>query len=77
VHYIKIDVDELPELSQELGIRAMPTFIHFENGEKAGSFMGAHLRELEKFADKVGAAKAAEAKNDTVAAAANPENTDF
>lgn len=39
--FIKIDVDELPELSQELGIRAMPTFILFKNNEKVEEVVGA------------------------------------
>jgi len=41
-HFIKIDVDELPDLAQELGIRAMPTFIIFKNGEKVGEVVGAN-----------------------------------
>ncbi|KAJ4289511.1 thioredoxin trx1 [Collariella sp. IMI 366227] len=28
------DVDAVPELAQELGIRAMPTFVFFKDGEK-------------------------------------------
>jgi thioredoxin 1 len=33
VFFAKIDVDELPDLSKELGIKAMPTFVVFKNGE--------------------------------------------
>ncbi|OLN98073.1 Thioredoxin-1 [Colletotrichum chlorophyti] len=56
IHFVKIDVDEVPELSQELGIRAMPTFILFENGEKAQEIVGANppalLQAITKFAEK-------------------------
>ncbi|KAL2177716.1 thioredoxin-like protein [Thermothelomyces heterothallicus CBS 202.75] len=41
IHFAKFDVDQLPDLAQELGIRAMPTFIVFKDGEKADSFTGA------------------------------------
>ncbi|KAK8042445.1 Thioredoxin [Apiospora phragmitis] len=42
VFFAKIDVDELPEVSQELGIRAMPTFMLFKDGEKAEELVGAN-----------------------------------
>ncbi|KAH6608400.1 thioredoxin domain-containing [Trichoderma cornu-damae] len=42
VHFVKFDVDELPELSQQLGIRAMPTFLFFKNGEKVDEMIGAN-----------------------------------
>ncbi|KAI1779651.1 thioredoxin domain-containing protein [Hypoxylon cercidicola] len=35
IFFAKIDVDDLPELSQELGITAMPTFMIFKDGEMA------------------------------------------
>ncbi|RFU28245.1 hypothetical protein B7463_g8078, partial [Scytalidium lignicola] len=41
-YFIKIDVDELPDLAQELGIRAMPTFIFFKDGEKVSEVVGAN-----------------------------------
>ncbi|KAI1809800.1 thioredoxin-like protein [Poronia punctata] len=33
VFFAKIDVDELPQLSQKLGITAMPTFVAFKDGK--------------------------------------------
>ncbi|KAF9874662.1 ankyrin repeat protein [Colletotrichum karsti] len=42
LYFVKIDVDEVPDLSQDLGIRAMPTFIIFKNGEKAQEIVGAN-----------------------------------
>jgi thioredoxin 1 len=41
VEFYKVDVDEAPDVAQELGIRAMPTFIFFKNGEKVDEVMGA------------------------------------
>ena len=46
IFFAKIDVDELPELSQELGIRAMPTFMLFKDGEKAEELVGANPNAL-------------------------------
>ncbi|RYP16334.1 hypothetical protein DL765_005184 [Monosporascus sp. GIB2] len=46
IFFAKIDVDELPELSQELGIRAMPTFMLFKDGEKADELVGANPNAL-------------------------------
>jgi thioredoxin 1 len=37
-----VDVDEVPDVAQELGIRAMPTFIIFKGGEKVGEVVGAN-----------------------------------
>ncbi|KAK1988851.1 thioredoxin [Colletotrichum cereale] len=55
LHFIKIDVDEVPDVSQELGIRAMPTFLLFKKGEKDGEVVGANPPALkaaiEKFAE--------------------------
>ncbi|KAK1241143.1 hypothetical protein MKX08_001117 [Trichoderma sp. CBMAI-0020] len=52
VHFVKFDVDELPELSQELGIRAMPTFLFYKDGQKVDELVGANppmlLQNLKK-----------------------------
>ncbi|KAF2838928.1 Cop c 2-like protein [Patellaria atrata CBS 101060] len=45
--FLKIDVDELPDVAQELGIRAMPTFLLFKNGEKVEEIVGANPKALE------------------------------
>ncbi|KFY92166.1 hypothetical protein V498_05125 [Pseudogymnoascus sp. VKM F-4517 (FW-2822)] len=39
-HFIKVDVDEVPAVAQELGVRAMPTFILFKNGVKFKEVVG-------------------------------------
>ena len=45
-HFIQIDVDDLSEVAQELGIRAMPTFKVFKDGEPFDSLIGAHPGKL-------------------------------
>ncbi|KAG9007828.1 hypothetical protein FRB95_011999 [Tulasnella sp. JGI-2019a] len=44
----KIDVDTQSEISQECGIRAMPTFMAFKNGQKVKDMMGANPPALEQ-----------------------------
>jgi len=48
VKFYKIDVDEVPDVAQELGIRAMPTFLLFKNGDKLGEVVGANPHALEE-----------------------------
>lgn len=50
--FYKIDVDEVPDVAQELGIRAMPTFILFKNGEKVAEVVGANKKALEAAIEK-------------------------
>lgn len=45
--FYKIDVDEVPDVAQELGIRAMPTFLFFMDGEQLDEVVGANRRKLE------------------------------
>jgi len=51
-HFIKLDVDEVPDVAQELGIRAMPTFIIFKNGEKSAEIVGANPQALRAAIEK-------------------------
>jgi thioredoxin 1 len=44
---LKVDVDELSEVAQEYGIRAMPTFLIFKDGEKVEEVVGADPTKLE------------------------------
>ncbi|PCD27846.1 hypothetical protein FGRA07_02985 [Fusarium graminearum] len=48
VFFAKVDVDEAEDISQEYGIRAMPTFIAFKNGEKSDEVVGADPSKLER-----------------------------
>ncbi|KAI0778936.1 thioredoxin [Trametes elegans] len=41
VEFYKVDVDEAQDIAQEVGVRAMPTFAAFKNGQKLGETVGA------------------------------------
>ncbi len=56
VHFVKLDVDEVPDVAQELGIRAMPTFLIFKDGEKFDSVLGVNPRGLVDVIEKAIAA---------------------
>lgn len=45
--FYKLDVDECPDVAQELGVNAMPTFLFFKKGEKVGEVVGANPVALE------------------------------
>jgi thioredoxin 1 len=48
VFFAKVDVDQAEDVSQEYGIRAMPTFMAFQNGEKVDEVLGADPSKLER-----------------------------
>ncbi|CAO1619258.1 unnamed protein product [Sympodiomycopsis kandeliae] len=45
--FYKLDVDEQEEASQEVGIKAMPTFIVFKDGNKVETVVGADPGKLQ------------------------------
>lgn len=53
IFFGKFDVDHLPEVAAELGIRAMPTFLFYQDGKKVDTFLGANppalLNLLQKY----------------------------
>lgn len=57
-HFIKVDVDDVPDVAQEIGVRAMPTFIIFKNGEKVEEVVGANPTALKAAIEKVATASA-------------------
>jgi len=46
VDFYKLDVDEVSDVAAELGIRAMPTFLLFKNGERVKEVVGANDKAL-------------------------------
>jgi thioredoxin 1 len=67
VQFIKVDVDVLGEVAQEAGIRAMPTFLIYKDGQKTGDKLeGAdqkHLVELVKKFSKIAPSSFSSAEN--------------
>jgi thioredoxin 1 len=45
-HFIKVDIDEVPYVAQEFGIRSVPTFLVFKNEEKVGEVVSANPKAL-------------------------------
>ncbi|KAG8366840.1 hypothetical protein BUALT_Bualt16G0009700 [Buddleja alternifolia] len=48
VDFVKIDVDELSDVSREFGVQAMPTFVLLKQGKEVERVVGAKKDELEK-----------------------------
>ena len=46
VVFVKVNVDQVPEIQRILGVWALPTFCFLRFGEKTGSFMGASIQKL-------------------------------
>ncbi|EPS26868.1 hypothetical protein PDE_01808 [Penicillium oxalicum 114-2] len=42
VQFYKVDVEAVPDVAQEIGARAMPTFYFFKKGEKINEVIGAN-----------------------------------
>jgi len=53
VSFYKVDVDAVPDVAQEVGIRAMPTFAVFKNGDKVNELVGANPSGLENLLVKI------------------------
>jgi thioredoxin-like negative regulator of GroEL len=47
IAFYKVDVDEQEQISQEVGIKAMPTFVFFKNGQKLSDVVGANPQKLQ------------------------------
>lgn len=46
VHFLKIDVDESPDIAEHYNISAMPTFLGFYQGTEVKRMLGANKDEL-------------------------------
>jgi thioredoxin-like negative regulator of GroEL len=47
IAFYKVDVDEQEQISQEVGVKAMPTFVFFKNGQKIHEVVGANPPKLQ------------------------------
>jgi thioredoxin 1 len=45
VKFVKVNVDDTPDIAQRYGIMSIPTLIAFKNGEIAGSALGFQPKE--------------------------------
>ncbi|KAG8786256.1 hypothetical protein FRC12_016780 [Ceratobasidium sp. 428] len=56
VGFYKVDVDEQPDIAEEVAVRAMPTFTAFKNGKKIGEMTGAFPAKLKTLIENAAAA---------------------
>jgi thioredoxin 1 len=47
ITFVKIDVDAVPEVAEQAGIRAMPTFQVYQAGNMVEELVGADPKKLE------------------------------
>ena len=52
IYFAKFDVDHLPDLAAELGVRAMPTFYLFKNGDKVDEHLGGNPGPIQALMQK-------------------------
>ncbi|AED94495.1 thioredoxin (clone GIF2) [Arabidopsis thaliana] len=53
VDFVKLDVDELPDVAKEFNVTAMPTFVLVKRGKEIERIIGAKKDELEKKVSKL------------------------
>jgi len=52
VIFLKVDVDELKDVSEEWAVEAMPTFLFLKEGKEVDKLVGAKKEELQKLIEK-------------------------
>ncbi|XP_010422468.1 PREDICTED: thioredoxin H2-like [Camelina sativa] len=53
VDFVKLDVDELPDVAKEFNVTAMPTFVLVKRGKEIERIIGAKKEELERKVSKL------------------------
>ncbi|KAG7548589.1 Thioredoxin-like superfamily [Arabidopsis suecica] len=53
VDFVKLDVDELPDVAKEFNVTAMPTFVLVKRGKEIERIIGAKKDELERKVSKL------------------------
>ncbi|XP_010431035.1 PREDICTED: thioredoxin H2-like [Camelina sativa] len=53
VDFVKLDVDELPDVAKEFNVTAMPTFVLVKSGKEIERIIGAKKEELERKVSKL------------------------
>ncbi|CAA7055350.1 unnamed protein product [Microthlaspi erraticum] len=53
VEFVKLDVDELPDVAKEFNVTGMPTFVLVKRGKEVDRIVGARKDELEKKISKL------------------------
>ncbi|KAG0343161.1 hypothetical protein BG004_005466 [Podila humilis] len=53
VTFVKVNVDNLSDVSATAGVRAMPTFQTYHKGAKVGEVLGAELNKLKALVEQV------------------------
>lgn len=56
IRFAVIDVDQVPDVSEKAGIRAMPTFLTYLEGRKKGELLGADPNKQRRLLDELAAA---------------------
>ncbi|MFV2199016.1 thioredoxin family protein [Nocardiopsis sp. LOL_012] len=52
IGYYSVDVDDQGDIAQEVGVRAMPTFMLFQKGQKVGEVVGANPEGLNSLVEE-------------------------
>lgn len=51
--FLKVDVDELPDIAQRYKVMSMPTFLFLKNGKVVDRFSGASAEKLQETIDSL------------------------
>lgn len=54
VCFCKVDVEEVPDIAEQLGVTAMPTFIGFKNEAKVAEVVGANKDSIMNLIKTIG-----------------------